>query len=46
QKVCHSLATSGDNVASPRPAKIKNIAWRLQDPRLAIARRAGCSVAV
>ncbi|MCI47696.1 hypothetical protein A2U01_0068938, partial [Trifolium medium] len=34
------MATTGDNVASPRSATIKNVAWRLQDPRLATARRA------
>ncbi|MCI87824.1 hypothetical protein A2U01_0109109, partial [Trifolium medium] len=27
------LASTGDNVASPRPTTIKNIAWRLQERR-------------
>ncbi|MCI73856.1 hypothetical protein A2U01_0095120, partial [Trifolium medium] len=27
------LAIPGDSVASPRPATIKNVAWRLQERR-------------
>ncbi|MCI84621.1 hypothetical protein A2U01_0105899, partial [Trifolium medium] len=40
------LATTGDPVFTPRPTTIKNVAWRLQDTRLATTRRAWCSVAV
>ncbi|MCI71968.1 hypothetical protein A2U01_0093231, partial [Trifolium medium] len=40
------MASTGDDVASPRLAIFKNVAWRHQERRRAIARKAGCSVAV
>ncbi|MCI84676.1 hypothetical protein A2U01_0105954, partial [Trifolium medium] len=40
------LAITCDNVASPRPGTLKNVAWRLQERRPTTARRAECSVAV
>ncbi|MCI70614.1 hypothetical protein A2U01_0091877, partial [Trifolium medium] len=33
------MTSTGDNIASPHPATVKNVAWRLQERRPATTRK-------